>query len=318
MRWFAGAMRCAVALVAATGLMVGGRAMAAEPVFPPGAAIGLVPPPGMSPATAFSGFQHEAGASIVLVEMPPEAYAQLIAKFTPAALKPTGFVVTGEAQPLAVAGGEGRLFHGSQEANGLTYAKWVAVVHGPANTGLITVQVPEDARALVPDAAVETALKSVAFRAEQSIEQQMGALPFTVGDLAGFRPVRMIGGSGLILTEGPKDVDPDASQPIVIVAASLGRDVPAAEQAAYARTALTSLAQLKDIKIEAETRSTRGKAVLYRHHAAAADARTGKPMKVTQTVIYTDGQYVRVIGIDPSGGDVIARADTLAGSVAAR
>ncbi|GGF71060.1 hypothetical protein GCM10007301_33500 [Azorhizobium oxalatiphilum] len=320
MRWYTNLVRYAVALVAATGLMVGPRAFAAsEPVFPPGASVGLVPPPGMSPAAAFAGFQHEAGASIVLVEMPPEAYAQIVAKFTPEALKPTGFMVKGEAQPLAVTGGEGRLFRGSQDANGLSYTKWVAVVRGPAGTALVTVQVPTDAKEQVSDSAVETALKTIAFRAEQSLQEQMAALPFKVGDTAGFRPVRMIGGSGLILTEGPKDVDPEGTQPFVIIAASLGRPVAPDAQAAYAKTALNSLAQLKDIKIENETRSEQGKATVYRHHAAAADAKTGKPVKVTQTVIFQDGSYVRVIGMDPVGkGDVIARADKLAGSVTAR
>jgi hypothetical protein len=47
---------------------------AADPVFPHGSAIGLVPPQGMALAKNFAGFQDEAaGASIMVVSMIPSA-----------------------------------------------------------------------------------------------------------------------------------------------------------------------------------------------------------------------------------------------------
>ncbi|MGU3494257.1 hypothetical protein ACLBXM_09475 [Xanthobacteraceae bacterium A53D] len=319
MNWYQALVRQVCATAAAVGVLAGGAAFAADPVFPPGSSIGLVPPKGMTAATSFAGFQHELGASIVVVEMPPEAYEQIVAKFTPETLKPTGFIVSGASETLKVNGGNGVLLRGTQSANGLDYAKWVAVVKSPANTGLVTVQVPEDARAQVSDAAVESALKSIAFRAEQSMDEQMAALPFSVGDLAGFRPVRVIGGSGLLLTDGPKDVDPDGNQPFVIVAASLGREIAPDEQAAFAKRALSSLAQVTDIKVDDETRSTKGKATVFQHHASAKDAKSSADIKVTQTVIYADGKYVRVIGIARADkADAIARADKLADTVAVR
>src|SRR5262245_33909509 len=49
-------------------------ALAAEPIFPPGSAIGLTPPPGMVPAPNFSGFLDETtGAVILLVKFPADA-----------------------------------------------------------------------------------------------------------------------------------------------------------------------------------------------------------------------------------------------------
>lgn len=62
------------------------EARAADPIFPNGASVGLVPPPGMSLSKAFSGFEHRSGASVVIAELPAEAYPQLVEKFSRKAL----------------------------------------------------------------------------------------------------------------------------------------------------------------------------------------------------------------------------------------
>ncbi len=101
-----------------------------EAVFPTAGSVGLVPPPGMTPSKGFAGFEHRSGASILITEMPAEAYGQLVERFTPEALRATGFEARSSGIALGVAGGEGRVLRGSQAANGITYAKWVAVVRG--------------------------------------------------------------------------------------------------------------------------------------------------------------------------------------------
>ena len=53
---------------------------AADPVYPQGSTIGLVPPQGMTPAATFAGFQDEdGGASIILSTVPGIAFGELIA-----------------------------------------------------------------------------------------------------------------------------------------------------------------------------------------------------------------------------------------------
>jgi len=46
---------------------------------------------------------------------------------------------------------------------------------------------PDDAATLYPDSAIRAALSSVAIRASVPVEEQLGLLPFRVGDLAQFR-----------------------------------------------------------------------------------------------------------------------------------
>lgn len=293
---------------------------AAEPVFPPAGSLGLVPPPGMSPAKAFAGFEHRSGASIVLVEMPPEAWEPIRGRFTPEALAATGFRVRGGSEALPVVGGEGFVLRGRQDANGLSYAKWVAVVRGGTGTGLVTVQVPESAAEQVPEAAVEAALRTVAFRAPGGVAEQIAALPYTVGDLAEFRPVRTLMGNALLLTDGPKDVDPEGSQTLVVVAPSMSRAaVQPGQEAAFARKALGTLREVKDLTVTDEERSTRGEAVLLRLRGSGADARTGRPVAVTQTILFEGPGYIRVLGLAGADRpDALARAERVAASVALR
>ncbi|MCJ2046684.1 hypothetical protein MKK58_19390 [Methylobacterium sp. J-078] len=295
-------------------------ARAAEPIFPPAGAVGLVPPPGMAPAKAFAGFEHRSGASIVIVEMPAEAYGQLVTGFTPEALSATGFRAKGGSEGLPVAGGEGRVLRGSQAANGLTYAKWVAVVRGAGGTGLVTVQVPESARRQVPDRAVEAALATIAFRAPGSVDDQIATLPYTVGDRAGFRPVRTLMGNALLLTDGPRDVDPEGTQALVIVAPALGQ-VPVApgQEGAFARKALGTIREVRDVVVTDEERSTRDGAVVVHLRGTGKDARSGREVGVIQTIRFADGGYLRVVGL--AGADrpeVLARVERIAASVAPR
>ncbi|MBB2963108.1 hypothetical protein [Methylobacterium sp. R2-1] len=293
---------------------------AAEPVFPPAGSLGLAPPPGMKPAASFAGFEHRSGASIVLVEMPPEAWDQINGKFTPEALAPTGFRVKGGVEPLSTAGGEGFVLRGTQGANGLTYTKWVAVVRGASGTGLVTVQVPETAAKQVPAPTVEAALRTIAFRPKASLADQVAALPYTVGDSAGFRPMGVFAGNGLLLTEGPKDVDPEREQPVVIVTPSLGQSpVPSGAEIAFARRIFTAQKDLKDVAVTDEERSTRGDAVVVRLRGTGIDTKTGRTLGLTQTMVFDGGRYVRVIGFADAGrADALARAERVAASVTMR
>lgn len=292
----------------------------AEPVFPPAGSVGLAPPAGMGPAMGFSGFEHRSGASIILTEMPPEAWDQISRKFTPEALAASGFRVEGRREVLPVQGGEGFVLRGSQSANGLSYAKWVAVVRGAPGTGLVTVQVPEAAAKQVPGEAVEAALRTIAFRPKASVADQVAALPYTIGDTAGFRPAIVFAGNGLVLTEGPKDVDPQGEQPAIIITPSLGQvKVPQGTESALARKVFAAHKDARDLAVTGEDRATRGDAIVVRLRGTYTDARTSRPMAMTQTMVFEGDRYLRVLGFaDAAKADALARAERVAASIAMR
>ena len=95
------------------------------------------------------------------------------------------------------------------------------------------------------------ALTSVGLRGPVSLDEQISALPFRIGDKAGFRPVRVLAGNSLLLTQGPLDTFKALEQPVVIFAVSLTPAPQANDQRdRFARAALASNQSIKDVAVE--------------------------------------------------------------------
>lgn len=308
----------ALALGFAAGLALAGPGQA-EPVYPAGSAVGLEPPSGMSPSTRFSGFEdRERGASIVVVEMPAEAYAEIEGRFTAEGLAPTG-VAVGERRELAVPGGRAILVRGAQRAGGITFTKWIILAGAPNRTALVTAQVPEGVRIVYTDDAIEASLRTLAFRTPPGTDERLAALPFRIGDRAGFRVVQVLAGSAVALTEGPKEVDPDAAQPSVIVASGFDGAPPEADRAAFALRALRSLAQIRNLKVVGQRSIEADGAAWDEIEAEAANASNGAPLRVLQVIRFGPGGYVRTIGMVPAAqAAVLERVRRVARSVVPR
>lgn len=288
---------------------------AAQPIYAKGGAIGLVPPPGMREASSFSGFESAStGASITLAELPAEAYGPIILKLDAGEELPNGLSFPGKGEPVELADGtKAVLLHGTQEVAGIKFAKWLLIAGGEAVTALVTAQVPEGA-AEAQRATIEATLKSVVLRAPAKKEDALAALPFAIGEQAGFRVIRTLMGSGVILTEGPRDVDPDTTQPMVIVVSAL-RPIAPAQRAAAARQSFEAFGGMKDITVADES----GDGDRNFRTAGTATTDKGKPITLIQHMRYTaGGGYLRTVCVAPKPMDIAERCDTLAGSVAPR
>ena len=149
------------------------------------------------------------------------------------------------------------------------------------------------------EAQMREALKSVALRGPVSLEEQVSALPFRIGDKAGFRPVRVIVGQlGPVHATGRRTSIKAVEQPIVIVAASLNAAAPCRRQRdQFARAALNSNQILKDIKVE-RSESFRFKGQDWHEIVAkAVEAESGQPIIVMQTIRFEPDRYVRMVGL---------------------
>ncbi|MDI4666667.1 hypothetical protein K9U40_20420 [Xanthobacter autotrophicus] len=268
-------------------------AWAADAVFPRGSAIGLVPPSGMVEGQAFAGFEDRAhSASLLIVDMPPDAYEQIEAGFTDAALASKGITLE-KREAFPIEGGKATLFTGTQTAGPATLRKWVLLVGTSQLTGLLTLQVPESEAAAYPDAAVRAAFATLKVR---SVQDQVSALPFVATNLAGFRPVRALGGSALVLTDGPKDVIEGVEQPLFVVSVGMGapRDD---ERRQFALRLLSTLPGVKDLKLErAEPQRISGQSG-FEVMANGIDVKTGAPVKVVQWIRFGPTAYVRMVGV---------------------
>ncbi|RCW86091.1 hypothetical protein [Phyllobacterium bourgognense] len=269
---------------------------AQERVFPGGSGVGLVPPPGLVLSSNFSGFEDAAkGTSIVLTELPVDAYAELAAKFNPDGLRATG-IEAGQPEDWPVQGAVvSKLIRGSQVAAGVRYRKWVVLVGATTTTAMVTVQIPDGVQGGLSDADVETALRTITIRNPPSLDEQVAALPFKVSDTAGFRPVRVIAGATFLLTEGPNDVAANSAQPIIIIASNLNTAPEASARMSFAKQAFASLTGIKDVQSDNETSSEENGAEWVEIDGSAKDAASGDALYVAQIARFETTRYVRAI-----------------------
>ncbi len=271
-------------------------AFAAEPVFPPASRIGLVPPEDMMVSKRFSGFESEEKAAVInFVEMPAAAYGQLVNGLTKDALKRQGMSETSR-ETLKLGARTGVLIGGTM-AGPVQGRKWVMAVKDEDLTALVIAQV-RGGQDGYSDAQMQNALKSIALRGPVSMEEQISALPFRLGDKAGFRPVRVMAGNSVLFTDGPQDTIKAVEQPMVILAATLNVPVPPAERRSqFAHAALNSNQILKDIKVE-RSESFRFKGQDWHEIVAkAVEAESGQPIVVMQTIRFEPDRYVRMVGL---------------------
>ena len=192
-------------------LVVAMPSRAAEPAFPPGSRIGLVPPTGMVISDAFAGFADpEKNAAILIATLPAAAYSQLDKTLDTEELRKQGISLE-KREPMRLDAGKGFLLTGRQVAGKERYRKWLLVLAAGDITALVSVQVPESDTAY-PNNIVRAALATLAVRQKVPEQEQLGLLPFTVGDLAGFRVDAVLPGRALVLSAGAEETPKDASK----------------------------------------------------------------------------------------------------------
>src|SRR2546423_14364782 len=138
-------------------VMFGSTALAADPIFPPGSRIGLVPPSGMPAATSFQGLEDRAQRVMLLVsEVSVQTYDKIAQDFTPEAIRAGGMEeVSRETLPLAA--GDALLVGTRPGQNGTVLRKWALLSRSEDLTVTIVGIVPEAARDAYPDAAMRPA-----------------------------------------------------------------------------------------------------------------------------------------------------------------
>lgn len=291
-------VRPATALALVLGLS--GSVQAGDPVYPPSSRFGFEPPGDMVPSKRFSGFERiEGGATVSVVELPPNAFAELETNFTDENLKTQGFVVSNR-QAIKVAGDvDAVLFSGEQPGAGTaesptTIKKWLLLVGDPSVTGIIIAQTTPDAET---DETMVGMLKGLHIRPALTLEEQVAALPFKIEDKAGFRAVRVLAGNSVLLTQGPKDQMLNLEQPILVLAQAVQPPPVAEQRDAFARAALYSNQSMKDFVLE-RSQSYRQNGVDWHEIVArAVDVPSSTPVVVSQTIRFAPDGYLRALGV---------------------
>ena len=297
-------------------------ARAQDPVFPPGSRVGLVPPPGMVASNAFDGFADPSkDAAILITVLPPAAFAQMDKTLDVDSLKKQG-VALEKREPMQLSFGKGFLLSGRQTADRTRYKKWLLVAGASDLTALVTVQVPEPEDKAYPDRVVRAALATLAIRAKVPEAEELGLLPFSVGDFAGFHVEDVLRGRALMLrdagaAEPAKDAAAGGVDARMLIAALPGGPSEPDGRANFARLAFNEIGGIRDVTITVSEPLRIGGQSGFQTMAEAKDARTGADVRVIQWLRFGGGGYLQMVGIAGADGwtSVLARLRTVRDSV---
>jgi hypothetical protein len=274
--------------------------VAADAEYPPGSRIGLVPPPGMVTSKNFFGYEDpDNNAAIILLALPPQAYADLDKSVTADALKRQGMTFeTRETMPLAT--GKAFLVLGYQEVEKIKIRKWLLVAASSALTALVTVQIPEAAKALYPDAAIRAALATLAIRTTVPVDEQLSLLPFKVGEFAGFRLAGIIPGRAAMLGDAIVDTQGlpgTMTDPHIFVAISPGGPAQTGDRDGFAREIFATVPNLRDTRIITSEPLRIGGQQSHQILAEAKDPTGAAGLTVVQWLRFGSGAYLQMVGI---------------------
>lgn len=328
-------------------LMCAIPALAADPTFPVGSRIGLVPPGEMTASKTFMGFEDRTrNAAILLSTFPPDAFPHLDSSMAPDALKKQNITID-KREPFDVAGQRGFLLSGQQTINNAPYRKYMLVVPAGNVTALVTVQVP-DQDATYSDKAVHDALATLVARPVPDAEN-LSLLPFAIDDLAGFRIDDVLPGRAVMLVEGsaatavapaPADNAPGETKagdtkagdsasdaavekavtaansdhtghPItarLLVAAVPGGPADLKDAGEFARRTFEQIGGLEKVRIQDMEPLRMGGLPGYETLANAVDPLTGGELRVVQWLRFGSGVYIQMVGVARADGWIDAFA----------
>ena len=296
------------AMLALTVLAIPARA--ADALFPTGSRIGLVPPDGMVPGKTFPGFgDPQKDIAIVINTLPAEAFDSLDKSAVPDVLRKQGMTVD-KREPFELKDGKGFLVTGIEMGDKQRYRKWILVAVLDDLTALVTVQAPEQEPAY-PDKILRAALATLTVRAVVPDAERLSMLPFTIGDLAGFRIGEVWPGRAVMLIDGRADHEPDTSGfPLnarLLIAALPGGPAEPDDRATFARVAFDSIAGIRDVHIQIAEPLRIGNQQGFQTVAQAKDGKTGSDIMVVQWLRFGGGAFMQMIGIsraDVWGGEL--------------
>lgn len=286
------AIRFAVFVV----LLLATPAPAADVVYPPGSRVGLVPAAGLIPSKSFFGFEDpDNKVGVILAALPSEAFAEIEKTADAATMEKQGLILE-KREELPLALGKAFLISG-REAAGAGNRRWLLVAAAPELTVLATVQVPEAARGTYTDEVIRTLLSSLAVRATVPPDEQLSLLPFKVGELASFQIGAVLPGRAVILSDAPKGTPISAIEPHLVITVAPGAPAQTSDRDTFARNLFGTIANLKEIRINASEPLRIGGQIGHQILATAKDAATGADVTVVQWLRFGGSGYLQIIGV---------------------
>jgi hypothetical protein len=273
-------------------LSVSVAAHAADVVFPPSSRVGIVPIDGLVVSKEFLGFDTEdKTVKVGIAEIPPAAFTAVETAFKEG--KPVGD--GNKVEQFKTTAGDAYLTVESRKEGDATFKTYSVIAQGDTFSAYVIAQMREGAAKAQSDETMRKMLSSVTLRKDVPVEEQLSLLPFKVGELSGFKTVRLLAmRASVLLTDGTEDTQLDGAPYMVIgtitaSAASADERGRLAEQAARAIPGLRNMRLTSNEPIRID--STPG----YETRVEAVTGKDDTPVSVVQWLRFGSGATLRII-----------------------
>lgn len=285
------ALFAALILVAATN-----SAPAADPVFPPGARVGMVPLVGLSPAKGFIGFETEdQGVKVVIADLPPEAYTEVSNAFKGNPANMGGI----KPESIETPAGLGYYTVESARDGATNVRRYSMMVPGIGFSGYVAVQVPENSWKIHSDEAVRRMFATAVVRKEVPAAEQLGLLPFKVSELSEFKNVRtLVPGAAVILADNDETAGFETA-PFMLVGMIGQTAASPEERGRIAQQIVTTIPGVRDGRITMSEPVRIDGMPGYETRIDATSGKDNTPVTIVQWLRFGSQTSLRIIGSSP-------------------
>jgi hypothetical protein len=284
--------------LAAVALVVGttSSALAADPVFAPGARVGMTPLVGLNKAKTFPGFETEdGGVKVLIADLPAEAYGEVANAFK---ANPGG---TGGIKPESIETAAGLAYFTVESAKDAAgnVKRYSMILPGPSFSGYVAVQVPENASRIYTDDAVRQMFKTAVLRNEVPVEEQLGLMPFKISELSSFKNVRTLApGAALILSDGDEKSGFEVA-PFMIIGLIGSTPATPDDRGRFAQQIAATIPGVRDGKITMSEPVRIDGQPGYETRIDAISGKDNTPVTLVQWLRFGSQTSMRIIGSTP-------------------
>jgi hypothetical protein len=271
-------------------------AFAADPVFPPGARVGMTPLVGLGKAKTFVGFETEdQGVKVLVTDLPAEAYGEVANAFK---ANPGG---TGGVKPESIETSAGLAYYTAENAkDGATNVRrYSMILPGPTFSGYVAVQVPENASKIYTDDAIRQMFASAVIRTAVPVDEQLGLMPFKIGELSDFKNVRTLApGAALILADGDEKTGFEAA-PFMILGIVGSAPAQPDDRGRFAQQMATTIPGVRDGRITMSEPIRIDGQPGFETRIDATSGKDNTPVTIVQWLRFGPQTSLRIIGSSP-------------------
>lgn len=269
---------------------------AADPVFPPGARLGMVPPVGLNRAKSFIGFETEdQDVKVVIADLPAEAYNEVANAFKG---HPSG---VGGVKPESLETSAGLGYYTVENAkDGETNVKrYSMIVPGIAFSGYVAVQVPESAWKIYSDEAIRKMFTSAVVRKEVPADEQLDLLSFKVNERGEFKNVRTLApGAAVILADSDETTGFEAA-PFMIIGLIGKTAATPDDRGRLAQQIATTIPGIREGRITMSEPVRIDGQPGYETRIDATSGKDNTPVTIVQWLRFGSRSAMRIIGSSP-------------------